>query len=92
MATRKLFELQIFISVSTNSIFLDQWFPNFFGSRTTQKNLVVREGQNIDLYRDSRTTTANLVDHQWSAEQTLGITDLDKKIHVCPNKHFYEPF
>jgi len=52
----------------------EQWFPNFFGSRTTQKNLIVREGQNIDLYMDSRTTSANLADHQWSAEQTLGIT------------------
>jgi hypothetical protein len=49
---------------------LGQWFANFFGERTTQKNLVVREGQNIDLYRDSRTTSANL------AEQTLGITEL----------------
>jgi len=55
---------------------LTQWFPNFFGSRTTYKILVVREGQNIDLYRDSRTTSANLADHQWSAEQTLGITAL----------------
>ncbi len=27
-----------------------------------------------DLFRDSRTTSANLADHQWSAEQTLGIT------------------
>ncbi len=38
---------------------------------------MVREGQNIELYRDSRTTSASLADHQWSAEQTLGITDLD---------------
>ncbi len=28
------------------------------------------------FYRDSRTTSANLADHLWSAEQTLGITDL----------------
>ncbi len=42
---------------------IDQWFPNVFGSRTTFKNLVVREGQNIDLYQDSRTTSANLADH-----------------------------
>jgi len=55
---------------------LVQWFPNFFGSRTTWKNLVVREGQNVELYRDSRTTSANLADHLWSAEQTLGITAL----------------
>ncbi len=34
-----------------------------------------REGQNIDLYRDSWTTSANLADHQWSAEQTLEITE-----------------
>ncbi len=58
---------------------LTQWFPNFFGSQTTLKNLVVREGQTIDLYRDSRTTSANLVDHQWSAEQILGITGLTCK-------------
>jgi hypothetical protein len=55
---------------------LVQWFPNFFGSRTTLKNSVVQEGQNIDLDRDSRTTSANLADQQWSAEQTLGITGL----------------
>jgi hypothetical protein len=42
--------------------------------------LVVREGQNIELYRDSRTISANLADHQGSAEQTLGITGLDYKI------------
>jgi hypothetical protein len=58
------------------SVSLYQWFPNFFGSRTTYKNLVVREGQNIYLYGDSRTTSAYLADHQWSAEQTLGITAL----------------
>ncbi len=56
---------------------LDQWFPNFFGSRTICKNLVVREEQNIDLYWDLRTTSANLVDYQWSEEQTLGTTALD---------------
>jgi hypothetical protein len=38
--------------------------------------MVVREGQNIELHRDSRTTLANLADHQWSAEQTLGSTGL----------------
>jgi hypothetical protein len=53
---------------------LGKWFPNFFGSRTTCKNLVVREGQNIDLYWDSRTTSANLANHQRSAEQTSGTT------------------
>ncbi len=37
---------------------------------------MVREGQNIELHRDSRTTSANLSDHRWSAEQTLGITAL----------------
>ncbi len=30
----------------------------------------------LDLYRDWRTTAANLADHLWSAEQTLGITAL----------------
>jgi hypothetical protein len=40
-------------SIRTNSTMnndgrLYQWFQNFFGSRTTWKNLVVREGQNID--------------------------------------------
>ncbi len=38
---------------------------------------MVREVQNIDLYRVLRTTLANLADHQWSAEQTLGITALE---------------
>jgi len=37
---------------------------------------VVPEGHNIELYRDSRTTSANLADHLWSSEQTLGITDM----------------
>jgi len=71
----------LFISilcVEMSSVYkpLIQWFPNFFGSRTTQKNLVVREGQNIDLYKDSRTTSANLADHWWSTQQNLGITAL----------------
>jgi hypothetical protein len=41
-------------------------FPNFFGSRATYINLVVRERQNIDLYRDIRGPLL----------QTLGITAL----------------
>ncbi len=36
--------------------------------------LVVLKAENIDLYKDSLTTSVNLADHQWSAEQTLGIT------------------
>jgi len=35
-----------------------------------------KEGQNIELCRDSRTTSANLADHLWSEEQTSGITGL----------------
>jgi len=35
---------------------------------------------------DSRSTSAHLADHQWSTEQTLGITDLYeysvKKVHM----------
>ncbi len=50
--------------------FLCQWFADHL------KKSVVREGQNIDLYKDSRTTSANLTDHHWSVEQTLGITVL----------------
>jgi len=42
---------------------LDQWFPNFSGARTTCNNLVVRKAQNIDLCRDSRTTSGYLTDH-----------------------------
>ncbi len=57
-----------------NSNSIAQWFPNYSGTRTTWNNLVVREAQNIDLNRDSRTTLANLADHQWSSEQNLGIT------------------
>ncbi len=64
---------------------VDQWFPNFSDTRTTLKNLVVREAQNIDLYWELRTTLANLADHQWSAEQTLGITGVDHKVPI-----FYE--
>ncbi len=41
---------------------------------------MVHEGQNIDLYRDSWTTSANLVDHLWSAEHTLGITGLNGSV------------
>ncbi len=51
--------------------------PKLFWFADHLEKLVVREGQNIDLYRDSRTTSANLADHQWSAEQTLGITGLE---------------
>jgi hypothetical protein len=36
---------------------LEQRFPNFSGVRTTKSNLVVREAQNIDLYRDSLTAS-----------------------------------
>ncbi len=43
---------------------------------------MVREAQNIDLYRDWRTTSAILADHQWSAEQTLGITGLEYRAVV----------
>ena len=57
---------------------LVQWFPNFSGVRTTWNILVLREAQNIDLYKDWWTTWATLADHQWSAEQTLGITGLVK--------------
>ncbi len=39
----------------------------------------------IDLYGDSQTTSTNLADHQWSAEQTLGIT-------VAANNCFCEAF
>jgi len=39
----------------------------------------------IILYRDSRTTAANLADHQWSAEQTLGITGLLNTFFLRPN-------
>ncbi len=52
---------------------LYQWFPNFFPDHLY---LVVREAQYINLYRDWRTSSANLADDQWSAEQTLGITAL----------------
>ena len=55
---------------------LGQWFPNFSDARTTSNNLVVRKAQIIDLYRDSRTTSASYADHLWYAEQTLGITAL----------------
>jgi len=57
-------------------MWLVQWFPNFSGSRTTWNNLVVRQAGNIDLYRDLQTTSANLADHLWSSEQTLGMTGL----------------
>ena len=35
---------------------LMQWFPNFSVARTTKNILVVLVAQNIDLYRDWRTT------------------------------------
>ncbi len=44
---------------------------------------MVREGQNIELYRDSRTTSASLADHQWSAEQTLGITGVANELIIA---------
>ena len=46
-----------------NRIQFRQWFPNFSGARTTENILVLREAQNIDLYRDSLTTLANITDH-----------------------------
>jgi hypothetical protein len=55
---------------------LKQWFQNFSGPQTTWNILVLLEEQNNDLHRDWRTTRANRADHQWSAEQTLGITAL----------------
>ncbi len=36
---------------------LDQWFPNFSVARTSLNILALREAQNIDLYRDWRTTS-----------------------------------
>jgi hypothetical protein len=57
--------------------------------------LVVRKAQIIDLYRDSRTTSANYSDHLWSAEQSLGITGLEDKHYFKKNyfqaKGFLEP-
>ncbi len=73
---KKYIQHSFHISIA-RTVKVEQWFPNFFGLRTTKKNSVVREGQNIDLCRDSRTTSANLTDHQWSAEQTLGITEVE---------------
>jgi len=35
------------------------------------------KAQNIDLYGDSQTASANLADLQWSSEQTLEITALN---------------
>jgi hypothetical protein len=35
---------------------LDRWFRNFSGERTTQNILVLCEAQNIDFYRDWRTS------------------------------------
>ncbi len=55
---------------------LAQWFPNFSGARNTWKSLVLREGEKIDFEWDWRTTWANPSEHQWSAEQTLGITGI----------------
>jgi len=45
---------------------------------------VLREGQNIDFCRDSRTTSVTLADHQWSAEQTLGITAVEESSESLP--------
>ncbi len=42
--------------------------------------MIVRGAQNIDLNRVSRTTSDNLADQQWSAEQTLGITELESEV------------
>ncbi len=61
---------------------MEQWFPNFSGTRTTKNILVLLEPQNIDLYWDSRTTWASLADHFWSTEQTLGNTALEQQTEV----------
>ncbi len=71
----KLFSTSIFHWTWRRDFFV-QWFPIFSGARNTLNILVLREAQNIDLYRDWRTTRDNLADHLWSAEQTLGITVL----------------
>ncbi len=47
---------------------------------------MVRGAQNIELYNDLRTTSANLADHLWSAEQTLGITG----VRPCKTEIFIE--
>ncbi len=50
--------------------------PKLFRCVDHLENLVVREAQIVDLYRELRTTSANLADHKLSAEQTLGISVL----------------
>ncbi len=42
------------------------------GARTTLNISVLREAQNIDSIG-----IANLIDHKWFAERTLGITDIN---------------
>jgi hypothetical protein len=49
--------------------------------------LVLREA----VYRDSRTTWANLADHLWSAEQTLGNTALDQWFQTMVQRHTRVP-
>jgi hypothetical protein len=55
---------------------LRQWFPNCSDVQTTWNNLVAAKDKILIFYGDSQTTLPKLVDHQWSREQTLGITSL----------------
>ncbi len=68
---------------------LMQWLPNFSGTRNTSNILVLRQAQNVDFYRDWRTTWANLVDHQRSAEQIVGTTDLMQRCFWILRKQFF---
>ncbi len=74
-ATKVCFHSDIQISAD-DSVSLYQWFPNISDARTTYNDLVILEAQIVDLYRDSRITSANYADHLWSAKQTLRITGL----------------
>ncbi len=83
------FLLKILSKISqhvVSSLELSQWFPNFSGVRTTSNISVLCEAQNIDFYRDWRTTWTNLADHQWSAEQTLGITELSGRFDISNHR------
>jgi len=65
---------------------IDERFSDFSGTRTTLNNLMIRNAQSTDLNRGSWTPLANLVDHQWTAKQTLGIIALSNSARTRPTR------
>ncbi len=74
------FSTQVELINFLNLTFVRTVVPKFFLCADHLKYFSAPRRWKIDFYCDWRTTWANIADHQWSEEQTLGITALELDI------------